>query len=70
LVASARLFSAYDFGTIERLDLSCRIPSMNNHLPYPEKNRIETKQDNQGKKDVTPFADPKRILRGKWKQNV
>ena len=43
---------------------------MGDHLPYPEKNRIETKQNYQGKNGVTQFADPKWILRSKRKQNI
>jgi hypothetical protein len=64
------LFNDHDSGAIERLTLPSRIHLVGDHLSYPEKNRIETKHNHQGKYDVTPFAYPKRILRRKGEQNV
>jgi len=55
-----------------QLNVNIALPhsSMNKHLLYPEKNRVETEQKHQGKDNIAPIANPKRVPRNKGKKNV
>jgi hypothetical protein len=40
------------------------------HLPYPEKNSVDTKQTDNQINDNTPFANPKWVLLIERKKNI
>jgi len=44
--------------------------SMNLHLPYPEKNRVDAKQADNHINDNAPFANPKWVLFIERKKNI
>ena len=47
-----------------------KVFSVNLHLVYPEKNRIEAKQSDQCKNDDAPFVNPKGVFVIERKKNI